>query len=839
MAVSLDAIKAILTNEGIEVLDQCVLPGRRATFSAAPGGLDPLVRGVLDKQYPGGLFSHQASALSHYLDGEDVCLATSTASGKSLVFLAAAAHLCHSDPSAKVLALYPAKALIQDQLSKWQEFLASQSLACGFIYGGVPTADREAIIASMNVVLMTPDVAHAWLMSQIGKPAVTDFIRRIQLLVLDEAHVYEGVFGTNMAYFLRRFECAARRYQIITSTATLSGQSEFIQQLTGRQAAIFGEDEEGSAAPEKTVLHVKANNFDSVSGLIRALATEQESRFLAFADSRKMVERLVAAARRVVPATAGGKDEIEPEPPDDDDAIPGPHGVYPYRAGYLIDDRARIQQALSNGDLKGVVSTSALELGVDIGEIDLVALLSVPRSVKALKQRIGRAGRQNAAVCLIVDSRRELETMRLTLGEFLARPAEPNWLYLENRYLQYANALCAAVELAAAPAASRRPLEGLPTTFASMLDNELNPVSEVPDDLYPLKQRAAGGPHREFPIRSDMEQNFDIMTSQSHDMGEITLAQSLREAYPGAVYYYMAKPYRVTAYKYRDGQILVKREKFLTTEPVGQTTVFPRFSGAFLFKRSGSSFVAESQLQVSERVTGFSELRGSVRQQYKYEVGSPWYQRELNRFFRTTGVSWATPDAPAASTVPVASAILEAFSREYGIHPRDVGAGSFYSQVSPVGPRECRGVCVYDATNGSLRLTQRLIESFEDIVRIALEEAQLAEDSALGDGLKLLLDAAIGMQPAPVANVGAVAEDEDGWRVVIAPGQPAMCGTGNAMRQVKVKGYRYTPTGVMYDLEPVDPGVNGYSAPERSVEPINGLTRLQRVNFVTEEVQDI
>lgn len=272
-----------------------------------------------------------------------------------------------------------------------------------------------------------------------------------------------------------------------------------------------------------------------------------------------------------------------------------------------------IQAGLSTGRVAGVVSTSALELGLDIGDVDLVLLLSVPVSRKALWQRIGRAGRKNPAVCVIIDPQRSLGEQ--ALEELLLRPLEPNWLYLENRYIQYAESLCAALEPIALGQGPDVPtFASLPSSFTKMLENEINPTEVVPADLYPLKQRGQDGPHCEFPLRAGVERTFDVVGRHNTALGQLNFAQALREAYPGAVYYYMARPYRVRTFDYRRGRIEVSPERQYTTQPIAQTTVFPRLAdGILALWTSPTGFMAEVDLQVSERVLGFWERRGSTR----------------------------------------------------------------------------------------------------------------------------------------------------------------------------------------------------------------------------------
>jgi len=190
---------------GLELAASHTIEGRAAQRRDVPRAILPAVQEAIVRQAPDGLYSHQAEAIELSLGGEDVCLATPTASGKTLAFLATGFDAVLRDPKARVLALYPAKALIHDQRGKWDSMAAQLNVRVGRIDGTVPVADRTAILSSCRIILMTPDVLHAWVMANTTQPAVAAFLRSVHVVVLDEAHVYDGVFGTNMAYLLRRF----------------------------------------------------------------------------------------------------------------------------------------------------------------------------------------------------------------------------------------------------------------------------------------------------------------------------------------------------------------------------------------------------------------------------------------------------------------------------------------------------------------------------------------------------------------------------------------------------------------------------------------------------------
>lgn len=840
-----DSLEMIALDAGYRIAATATLEGREPRYASIPQELSPQIGEHLNRTCPGGLYAHQAAALAGYLAGRDVCLATSTASGKSLVFQAAAAHLLLTDRGARVLALYPARALIQDQIQKWKAQLAPFDIPFAHIDGGVPIQHRLDLLRSARVLLMTPDVCHAWLLSHLEEAEIDRYLASMRLLILDEAHVYEGVFGTNMAFLLRRLQVASGSHQVICSTATLGKPAEFLQQLTGRDPLTFGAEDDASGMHRKEVTVLRctvADPFGAAVRLLVALSTDTNRHFLAFADSRRMVEQIVAVVHREMRPLAGDGDSDNEV--DDAYAAGGDTAlqrVLPYRAGYEELDRKRIQEALNAGQLAGVVSTSALELGIDIGDLDLAVLLGPPPSVKALRQRLGRVGRKTPATCLLIDDSGLLIESTAVLESYLRREPEPSWLYLENRYIQYANVLCAAVELSNGRGDGRdlSPFRSLPPSFSALLENELNPREVVADDLYVLKQRAQGGPHREFPIRSGVEKEFHVKTPDHQPLGTLTLPQALREAYPGAVYYYMARPYRVSKFNYRLGEIGVARERRFSTRPIARSMVFPRFRGGLLsLSRSESAFVAEVELQVREQVLGFSERRGGAAPQtHMYVPESPFYRHPLDRFFQTTGVCWYFPEKAFVGEA-FARALLRTFCVRYSVQERDLGMGIFHAQEGPLGASPCQGISIYDVATGSLRLTQRLAEQFHEVARAAFTLYEENPDVGTSDLLASRFYHELQLlERVPVERSGVIEASGVGdWVVVIEPGSRGMYESDDGALEVDVLGVRYTPQGLLYELPP--PAAGGkWLVKAAAVKSIHGTSRTVRYNLLTGETE--
>ncbi len=265
--------------------------------------------------------------------------------------------------------------------------------------------------------------------------------------------------------------------------------------------------------------------------------------------------------------------------------------------------------------------------------------------------------------------------------------------------------------------------------------------------------------------------------------------------------------------------------------------VFPKFGGGILNLRlSDVGFLAEVEMQVSERVTGFVESRGSSKTEHVYGPGSPYSQREINRFFETTGVCWFFPER-AVLTEILALRVLEAYCVEFGVQERDLGVGMFHSLQSSVGQGRCQGICIFDSTNGSLRLTERLAEQFD--VVLARAQSLCETEGHIGESLQLqaLSKLVTGLQTPAAAEVGAgIAQIEGDWAEVVVPGQNAIYISATGIKEVTVLSYRYTPQGIVYSLEP-ERGEARWSVPSSLITPYHGTTLVERYNLVTGETQ--
>ena len=412
----------------------------------------------------------------------------------------------------------------------------------------------------------------------------------------------------------------------MTATATVAEPRELMRQLTGCEVTVIDESRSGAPRYKRVVCLVEGS--DDAELLVRLLKAEVDP-FLVFVDSRREVEQLTRQVR-----TRLGLD------PEDETS-----GFMPYRSGYEGEDRAAIQDALASGGLRGVISTSALEVGVDIGRINVVVCLGRGHTVKSFRQRIGRAGRQGESCVLLVEREVACDEPREELKELLEARSETNRLYLENPYLLFAQVLCAHQELndlGLMPDDVAAAYGSLPNRFMELLRGEY--VGQVLDDeLHELKSRVEmnRSPHYEYTLRSSTGVSYDLKQEGHGRFGSMTRQQLMREAYPGATYLHMGCSYEVRRVDGRRKTAYMRRSwaRRRLTRPMLQSRVFPELRRGVLQQRSGPGLmVAESKLQVSERVVGFYMGSDEVR----YEAGCRYAQRPIKRYLATTGVCWTS-----------------------------------------------------------------------------------------------------------------------------------------------------------------------------------------------------
>ena len=382
------------------VVHHAVIPQRAATFAPMPEWLDPrIVSGLADRGID-QLYTHQAEAVESVHRGEDVVVVTPTASGKTLCYALPTLQSIADDPSARALFLFPTKALGQDQVAEFGELSAAAGLSIltSTYDGDTPAPLRSAIRSAGQVVVTNPDMLHSAILPHHTK--WFQLFEQLKVIVIDELHTYRGVFGGHVANVLRRLLriCAhyGSRPVIVCCSATIGNPGGLAAMLTGRSARLV--DRNGAPAGERHVLLVDPPIMEPASGARSSAATLAQRwalpflragrQTIVFGRSRVAVEILLTGLRESLRESYGPRSRVRG-----------------YRGGYLPTERRAIERGLRDGEILGVVATNALELGVDIGRLDVAVLAGYPGSVAATWQQFGRAGRrQGTSVAVLVAS---------------------------------------------------------------------------------------------------------------------------------------------------------------------------------------------------------------------------------------------------------------------------------------------------------------------------------------------------------------------------------------------------------------------------------------------------
>jgi len=864
-------------SENWNVVEQLHIPGREGvSVDVRDLPISEKAKSTLIKLFPNGIYRHQKEALDSVTASSNVCLATGTASGKSLVFYVAALEHLIRNPKSKIIAIYPLKALAKEQEQRWRDFFTAAGVAVGIgrIDGQVPMQSRISLLKNSQLLIVTPDVIHAWLMLSLSDKAVSKFLNDIQLIIADEAHTYSGVFGSNAAYLFRRMRhimgIMGATPQFIAASATIAEPKEHLKKLFGLDFTII--DSELDSSPKKglTIRFVNPpQNKDlltNLAELMDAVVKNAEHRFIAFVDSRKQTEYITSISSRL---------QVE-----EDDQFVNKFieklDILPYRAGYEEYDRSAIQGRLSGGTLTGVVSTSALELGIDIPYLTLGILVGVPRSATSLFQRIGRIGRHKEGDILIVNTGDIYgESIFAKPNELFSIPLSESALYLENRRIQYIHALCLA----------RMDGEHDKICHSYGIGKEKDFHSEIewPDGFIELctaeragvistefqgmKSQAGDDPNHTFPLR-DVDLQFQVKYKKGtmeESKGTLSYGQLMREAYPGAVYYYATQPFRVYRVSPHRRVAEVRHEKRYTTKPqIMPTLIFPNFTAGNVFgaKKYGDLIIAECNLQIREAIAGYKERRGPNEIACTYPLdptdGIYFDQPRFTRNFFTTGVVFSHPAFNQANlrNDVLANYLFETFLMAVPFERRDLqyGTDKHRLQQGPINPDD-RFLCVYDQTYGSLRLSGRIMEAntlkqmaarLEMLIEIGMKDDTLRMDAATAAVLEEVLDSLRqGETILSFGTEGSTLPDGDRFIKVIQPGSKGL-DIKKDNEEFFVEAVFYSPVvqGIAYrgkhlsDGRAANAGVT-ISIPYTSLIEIPGESRHALYDLETGELKDL
>ena len=406
-----------------------IIPGKEPEYAGFPEELHPDIQSFLIKQDIKFLYIHQAEAFANSLSGKNVVITTPTASGKSLCFYLPVIQEILQNPVTRAIFVYPTKALAADQyraLKPWIEYLGEHRLSAGVYDGDTPPDERKRIRERANIILTNPDMLNGSMLPNHSKYGFDFIFANLKYIVLDELHVYRGAFGSHLANVFRRLSRLCRYYhadpQFLCSSATIANPVELAEKICGKSFVCISKS--GAGMSERTYCLIqpsekldrdgnpygKESVITVAADLLPQLMEEKES-FLAFAKSRKNVEILVKETRDHLDTSGflgnASKEEISG-----------------YRGGYTPQERKNIEKRMISGELLGLVSTNALELGIDIGTINTTVLVGYPGTRASFWQQTGRAGRGKGKCT------NYLILANLPMDQYIA--LEPEWLFDSN-----------------------------------------------------------------------------------------------------------------------------------------------------------------------------------------------------------------------------------------------------------------------------------------------------------------------------------------------------------------------------------------------------------------------
>jgi len=530
-------------------------PPREAVYTDSPDGLDMRLLNALRERGINQLYSHQHDAIEAAMNDQDLVVVTPTASGKTLCYNIPVLNKILKEPNTRALYLFPTKALSQDQLSELYDLVQKLDVDIKtYTYDGdTPQTARRLIRSAGHIVISNPDMLHAGIL-----PHHTKWIKlfeNLKYVVIDEVHHYRGVFGSHLANVIRRLQRICKFYGsnpvFICCSATIANPDDLAHRITNREIKLI--DNNGAPSGEKHFILYNPPVVNRQLG-IRASAIQEASRLAAsflkhrvqtivFAHFRLHVEVLLTQLQRKLRGEFGRGIEITG-----------------YRGGYLPTERRRIERGLRDGSITGVVSTNALELGIDVGNLDVSIIVGYPGTIASLWQQAGRAGRRSGTSLTIMIAK------STALNQFLCNEPryvfdrtpeagiiDPNNLIIRTNHLK-----CAAFEL---------PFDE--TEYSN--DDGTSQILEYLTDTKVV--RKTGGrfhwsseiyPAQQISLRSASPDNFVILNESSPDrtvIGEVDYFSAPIFLYPEAIYLHRANQYQVTKLDWEGRKAYVKEVK--------------------------------------------------------------------------------------------------------------------------------------------------------------------------------------------------------------------------------------------------------------------------------------
>ena len=589
-----------------ELVARQTLPARDAIPAEEAPPLDSRILEHLQKSGTWPLYRHQAQSISRTLDGEDVVIASSTASGKTLCCTLPVIDAMVRDPGAHALLLYPTKALSQDQHRHLRGVIDGMDLQLetGIYDGDTEPTMRRRLRRSGRIILTNPDMLHASILPNHGGWGA--LFANLRYVVLDEVHTLRGIFGSHVSAVIRRLRRICRHHGsdpvFIAASATIRNPGEHVGRLIGRDVSVIEDD--GSPRGHKEVVLWNPPVVERTDGtLTRRGPTSVAVRLLpelvrrglrtiCFARTRNNVELILRYIRERARG-ASDREEVASK-------------IEPYRAGYLPTERRRIESSLFDGELGGVVSTSALEVGIDVGGLDGCVIVGWPGSVCSFMQQAGRAGRRHGeSLVFMIAGNDPIDQWFVRHPESLFGSSPENAVIeTDNPYIVARHLICAAYELPLTSADDDLLGPGV-TAMCTVLQEEKR-LREEGGAWYLAREEY---PATQVKLRTASEENFTILElGPDNIVGELDYVAAMLSLYEGAIYIHRTETFIVEEMDHVNCLVKIRRTKtgyytqVLTQKRVTVTEEWDT-------REVCGARIRLAEVEIRTRLTGFKKVR--------------------------------------------------------------------------------------------------------------------------------------------------------------------------------------------------------------------------------------
>ena len=591
------------------------LPAAAARYEPFPSSLDSRLTRALASRGVTDLYSHQAEAIEHALARRNVVVITPTASGKTLCYNAPVLSTILQDPSSRALYLFPTKALAQDQLAELQVMCETLARESGdevgvFTYDGdTPQDARRSIRARAHVVLSNPDMVHSGILPH--HPRWAKLFENLKYVVIDELHAYRGVFGSHLCNVIRRLKRICRHYgsspSFICSSATIANPRELAERLTEQPFELV--EKSGAPRGEKFFVFVNPPVINHQLGIRRSYLGE--TRRIASEFLKRNLQLIVFAQSRLTTEilTTYLKDDFED--------VPGaPERIRGYRGGYLPMRRREIEKGLREGAVRAVVSTNALELGVDIGALDVSVMAGYPGTIAATWQRAGRAGRRagRSAAVMVASSAPLDQFVVRNPGYFFDASPERALIDPDNLHILVDHIKCAAFELpfTGAEAFGRVDVQEVLGLLADQGLVHRSGEEGSPEASWSWTNESY--PADAVSLRSVSSDNFVVVdtTAEPRVIGETDFTSGPATLHPKAIYMVEGKLFQVDRLDF-DGRKAFVRE--VDCDYYTDAITYTRVTSLDTFEQDGGPETiaphthSHGEVHVVSRVVGFKKIK--------------------------------------------------------------------------------------------------------------------------------------------------------------------------------------------------------------------------------------